>query len=107
MNLQSLILIFIEEWINVKLFWEIECIIDFLKSAFLFIKNHSINLEKEGFWSLLNPSSFLNTYNFAFVISVVINVRNDNLFEGLVKFFVFDVNKKQTEKFFLFFVELD
>ncbi len=101
-----MVFVFIEEGVDVKFFGEIEWIIDFLKGSFLLIEDDSVNLEKEGFRCLLDPSTFFNSDYLTFLISVVINVRNNNFFEGLIKLFVFNVDKKQTEEFFLLFVEL-
>lgn len=102
-----MVFVFVEEGINIKFFGEVEWIIDFLKGSFLLIKDDSVDLEKEGFGCLLDPSTFFNSYNLAFFISVVIDVRNNNFFESLIKFLVFNIDEKQTEELFLLFVELN
>jgi hypothetical protein len=46
LNLKGLVFVFVQEWVDVKLFRKIKSIIDLLKSRFLLIKHNTINLEE-------------------------------------------------------------
>lgn len=63
---------------------EIEGIVDFMWCECMLIIYNSIDLKEECARCFLNPSMFINSNDFSFIVSVVFDVRNSHFFTGFV-----------------------
>jgi len=101
LNLQGFVLVFMKKRVNIKNVREVKTVVNLLGSQGSLVVDYSVDLEKQCFRRLDYPTVLLNTYNFAFLVAIVVNVGYSKLFASLIQFSIFDINKKQTEKLLL------
>jgi hypothetical protein len=104
---QSSVFILLQKGINVKGSWEVESIVDLFEILSSFVVDDSIDLEEQGFGGLFDPAMLFDSDNLTFVIAVVVNMRNCDLFASFIELFVFNIDHEQTEKFIFSFVNLN
>jgi hypothetical protein len=93
LNLQGLLLIFLQEWVDVESSWEIEQVVNLLESLARFVIDDSIDLKKKSLWGLFDPAMFFDPNHLSLLVAIIIDMRYGDLLTGLVEFPMLDINK--------------
>ena len=106
MDDQRSVFVFEQEGVNIEGGGEIKHVIDFLESHGLFVVLDSVDLEEESFRRSLDPAVLLDPDDLSFFVAVVVNVRDGDLFAGVVELSMLGVDEEQTEQLLLSLVDV-
>jgi hypothetical protein len=93
LNLQGLLLIFLQEWVDVESSREIEKVVNLLESLARFVIDDPIDLKEKSLWGLFDPAMFFDSNHLSLLVAIIIDVRYSDLLTGLVEFPMLDINK--------------
>lgn len=106
MDDQRSVFVLEQEGVNIEGGGKIKHVIDFLESHGLFVVLDSVDLEEESFRRSLDPAVLLDPDNLSFFVAVVVNVRDGDLFAGVVELSMLGVDEEQTEQLLLSLVDV-